>query len=392
MVKRKLELDIRVYRGSDGMEAAAFKASTSKWGGTREIKKKLWAAIGPAIERLDGGGSSDAPRTPEVEDDLLGGESPPVAAAPAPRAPARETTPPPRKQPVPSRTEPELDDELPPGVAPARGRPVAQARDEEREALALETHADAEEGDTVHPAAYDFSVGARIGTRSFGYNDSLPGLRPYSLIPSPSLSFVGHWYPAAHFSTGPAAHIGLDVRADMLVGVSSENKAGQKFGTSSHRIGVGVRGRLPMKQLELGAVAGWGQHAFGLSDDPQGADPDVPDIKYSYLRIGADARYQFMPAFAVQLQAAYLAGLSLGEISSPAWFPHATGNGLDLELGFQLAVAPMLSFELAVSMQRYFMSLNPEADDPGVLGSTARVAGGALDKYFSSRLGLIIRP
>ena len=51
----------------------------------------------------------------------------------------------------------------------------------------------------------------------------------------------------------------------------------------------------------------------------------------------------------------------------------------------------MLAVELAAGMQRYFMSLNPQEDDPGVRG-TARVAGGALDKYYSSRLGVIIRP
>jgi hypothetical protein len=55
-------------------------------------------------------------------------------------------------------------------------------------------------------------------------------------------------------------------------------------------------------------------------------------------------------------------------------------------------VSKLLAFELALGMQRYFMSLNPQEGDPGVNPSTLRVAGGALDKYFSSRLGLIIRP
>jgi hypothetical protein len=279
----------------------------------------------------------------------------------------------------------ERDSELPPGIA-------RHADDEQNdEALALEQHADQEEPETKLPSAFDLSVGARVGTRSFGYNDSLPGLRGYSLGPSPSVALHGHWYPAAHFTGGVAAHIGLDLRADMLVGVSSENKQGQKFSTSSHAFGVGLRGRIPVDdRLEFGAVAGFGQHSFGLAD-ANGVDPEVPDVVHNFLRLGLEGRYQLIPQLGVQLRAGFLKGLSLGELSDKAWFPHATGNGIEAEIGFQLAVTRMLAVELAAGMQRYFMSLNPQEDDPGVRG-TARVAGGALDKYYSSRLGVIIRP
>lgn len=369
-VKRRVEIDIRVYRGSDGMEAAAYKTTVRKWSISRELNKQLWDAIGAAIEGAEGArepsGPEATPRTREPE----------VAAAPRQREPER------------SELSEELDDELPPGIA--RSPAVEQsAYDEGSEALALETQVEQGGSDDNFPAAFDLAVGARIGTRSFGYNDSLPGLRGYSLLPSPSLALHGHWYPAAHFSSSAAAHIGLDVRADVLVGVSSENDDGEKFSTSSHRFGFGLRGRIPLNKLELGVIAGYGQHAFSVADSGT-VDPDVPDINYSFVRLGADARYQFVPFFAVQLQAAFLAGLSLGEISSAAWFPHATGNGIELEAGIQLSLSRLLAFELAFGMQRYFMSLNPEESDPGV--RIPRVAGGALDKYVSGRLGLIIRP
>jgi hypothetical protein len=285
----------------------------------------------------------------------------------------------------------ESDDELPPGVAPRREAQQARIDESENEALAMETQTEQEEGPSALPSAIDLSVGARIGTRSFGYNDSLPGLRGYSLLPSPSIALMGHWYPAAHFGAGALSHLGLEVRADMLVGVSSENENKQKFSTNSHSLGFALRGRIPLDKLELGVLGGWGQHAFSVADS--GAmDPDIPDINYSFLRLGADGRYQVNNTIAVQLRAAFLYGMSLGEISSPAWFPHATGNGIEAEASFQLGVSKLLAFELALGMQRYFMSLNPSEDDPGVNSSTLRVAGGALDKYFSSRLGLIIRP
>jgi len=392
VVKRKTQITIHVYNGSDGMVAAEFQTIAAGKGGIeKELRKKLWNAIGGALSE---GGSGPASAIDEPTPPARAVAPEPVAAAPKSppwRAPAAEPASEPRaatRAREPERTVRESDDELPPGVAPRREE-REQSRDDE--ALALETHADQDEPETKRPAAFDLGVGARVGTRSFGYNDSLPGLRGYSLGPSPSIALHGHWYPAAHFTSGFAAHIGLDVRADMLVGVSSENKQGQKFSTNSHAFGVGLRGRIPVSDvLELGAVAGFGQHAFGLTD-ADGVDPEVPDIVHNFLRLGLEGRYQLIPQLGVQLRAGFLKGLSLGELSDKAWFPHATGNGIEAELGFQLAVTRMLSVELAAGMQRYFMALNPQEDDPGVRG-TARVAGGALDKYYSSRLGVIIRP
>ena len=364
VVKRKTEIDIRVYRGSDGMESASFKTTTTRWRISKELHQKLWDAIGPGV-----GGAAVEPMAPE------------------PSVPVAEPV---QEQPiatVPERAAP--DDELPPGIAP---REAPEQDESENEALAMETHPDTDESTAARPSPLDITVGARIGTRSFGYNDSLPGLRGYSLLPSPSLALLGHWYPAAHFGAGALAHLGLDLRAEMLVGVSSENDDNQKFSTNSHVLGLGLRGRIPVNdEVELGVVGGWGQHAFNVANNGD-MDPDVPDIKYSFLRLGADGRYQFNRAIAVQLRAAFLYGLSLGEISSPAWFPHASGNGIEAEASFQLGVSKLLAFELALGMQRYFMSLNPQEGDPGVNSTTLRVAGGALDKYFFSRLGLIIRP
>ena len=391
VVKRKTQITIRVYNGSDGGLAAEFQTiGAGKAGIERELKKKMWAAIGSAL--VEGGSSPAVEETPAPAPEPVAAapKAAPWKAAPAPE-PEPEPEPAPRARPEPrqsARVERERDDELPPGIA-RRGE--EKERDSDDEALALEQHADQEEPETKRPSAFDLAVGARVGTRNFGYNDSLPGLRGYSLGPSPSVALHGHWYPAAHFSSGALAHLGLDLRADMLLGVSSENKQGQKFSTNSHAFGAGLRARFPLSdRLEMGAVAGFGQHAFGLSD-ANGVDPEVPDIVHNFLRFGLDGRYQLIPQLGVQLRAGFLKGLSLGELADKAWFPHATGNGIEAELGFQLAVTRMLSVELAAGMQRYFMSLNPEASDPGVRG-TARVAGGALDKYYSSRLGVIIRP
>lgn len=380
--QKKVQISITVFGGEDGMPAAEFNTVVAKSAISKEIKAKLWKAIGAV---LNGPAPAAAPDPLEEVSKRPAAPQPEVAAAPTrarpPWRPQEQAAPPP---PPPQ----EVDRENPPWVAAPQEEPAERPNDE---ALALETHADHEEPSTNYPSAFDIAVGARVGTRSFGYNDSLPGLRGYTLGPAPSIALHGHWYPGAHFSAGALAHIGLDLRAEMLVGVSSENTANQKFSTSSHAFGVGVRGRVPLDKFELAGVVGFGQHAFSLANANE-VDPDVPDIVHNFIRAGLEGRWQIVQPIALQLRASYLAGLSLGELASKTWFPHATGNGIEAELSFQLSITRMFTIELAGGMQRYFMSLNPELNDPGVRGATARVAGGALDKYYSSRLGVIIRP
>jgi hypothetical protein len=375
--KKKIVVVVTVYGGSDGMQAAEFRITTTKAALIKEVKAKLWGSIGRAF----GAQPSSVEPVPVEEEE----EEEPVARTTTPTAPARK----PAAATRPARTEQAEDRET-----PTRTRPKPSDEEEERpenpEALALEDQADQGEDASKRPSAFDVALGTIVGTRNFGYNDSLPGLRTYNLGLSPSLALHAHWYPIAHISSGFAANIGLDVAADLLVGVSSKDKAGQSFSTSSHGLNIGLRGRIPLGALELGVLFGFNQRAFQLSNT--GAfDPDVPDVVYNSLRFGVDGRYQLIHLVALTARFSYLAGLGLGEISERAWFPHASGNGIEAEIGVQIFPTKLLGFELAMGLQRYFLSLNPEVSDPGVQG-TSRVAGGALDNYYSGRIGVIIRP
>jgi hypothetical protein len=374
-LKKKIIITIKVYSGHDGMQAAEFKSAQVKATTLKEIKAKFWNVIAPVLKDHGGGETAAGLEEVATPSAVPVKPLPPVAAAPQ----RRFAPPPPRAAP-----QPEQDRELPPGI-------VAQEHDtENEEALALEEHPDQEEPSTNRPQALDLSIGARIGSRNFGYKDSLPGLRSYSLGPSPNLAFEGRWYPGAYFSEGALANIGLDLRAELMVGVSSENSSGQKFDTSSHAFGLGVRGRLPLGALELGALVGFGQHQFGLSDAGT-VQPGVPDIAHNFIRAGLEGRYRVIAPLTVQLRAAYLFGLGLGELTDKSWFPHASGDGVEAELAFRFSLTRAFGVELAVGVQRYFMSLNPEPTDSSVK-DLLRVAGGALDSYYSSRFGVIIQP
>jgi hypothetical protein len=276
---------------------------------------------------------------------------------------------------------------------PVRAAPAAApaAKDEENpEALALAETADQGEaaGSGPRPSPLDLSFDARFATRAFAYNDAIGQLRGYSLGLSPNASLQLHWYPIAHFNDGALANIGFDLRGDLMMGVSSKNTSGAKFDTGSHAFGAGLRVRVPLQEFELGVAAGFGQHAFTIANNKK-VDPDIPDVVYSFIRAGLEPRWMPASWFALQLRAAFLFGLSLGEIAAKAWFPHAKGNGVEADLTGAFRIAPLLWLEAGFGMQRYFMSLNPLTTDAGV--RAMRVAGGALDQYFSLKLGLSLR-
>jgi len=212
----------------------------------------------------------------------------------------------------------------------SRQQPVARAEvAEEEPGEGEEEPVVPEEQDESQPKsalnALDINLGARFGTRDFVYNDPLPGLRKYGMSVSPNLRLALRWYPVAHFDDGALSNIGLDLRGEMLVGVTSKNRAGQKFDTSAHTLGVGLRGRIPFRTFEVGAVLGYGVQAFSLASTSK-ASPDVPNATYGFLRAGLDARWQFYDPLYFSVQAAYLFGLSHGQIEDKSWFPHTSGT------------------------------------------------------------------
>jgi hypothetical protein len=362
-LKKKLQISVQVFGGGDGMTAGEYSATLTKSTLVKDIKAHFWSAVGAYL------GESSAEPSPEVEPE-------PIAAAPTNVGRGRRPAPLAQSQQPPAQA---LDRESPPGV-------VASAGPDEQ----LAEHADQEEPTSDRPSPFDLGISARLGTRSFDYTDSLPGLRPYSLPVNPNAVLHLHWYPAAHFQSGALANLGLDLRGEMLFSVPSKNELGQRFDTTSHAFGIGLRARIPLGKVELGGIAGFGQHTFSLADSRK-VDPNVPDVAYNFIRTGVEADWKFMNPLTLEFRTAFLWGLSLGEIASAAWFPHTTGNGVEAELGLAYAASQMFAFELAFSMERYFMTLNPEVTDPGVRGASMRVAGGALDKYFSSRIGMILR-
>jgi hypothetical protein len=339
-----MKVNLAVYSARDGLVAGQMSLSAPKKQVMSEVRATLWDQLGPALR-----GETAPASEPEPE---------PIAEAP----------------PVQTRQKPVARADV--GAEPGEGEEVVP-----------------EESDDSQPSAaanaLDINLGARFGTRDFVYNDPLPGLRKYGMSVSPNLRLAVRWYPVAHFNDSALSNVGLDLRGEVLVGVTSKNRAGQKFATSAHSFGVGLRGRIPFRTFEVGAVLGYGVHAFSLEGTSK-AEPDVPNASYGFLRAGLDARWQFFEPLYVSLQTAFLLGLSHGQIAEQVWFPHTSGNGVEAEIAFGAAISRVLGVEAAVGLQRYFMSFDPLPNDRGVRDE-ARVAGGAVDQYVSGRVAMVIR-
>lgn len=284
------------------------------------------------------------------------------------------------------------------------------ATEEEPAAAAEETEAPAETAshDTAEsepsaetggepPSPLSLNVGLVAFTRDFVYSDDLSGLPQYDLGLGPSLAVGLTWYPAAHFSSGPAANIGLDLRGQLAFGLDSQATSDMTtFPTSSSAFGIGLRGRLPLGDSELGAMFGYGQKSFTIGKlEPAGTPPPaaqpampsrtspyVPSTSYSFLRIGVDARIALSDKFSVGGAFAFLPTFSTGV---EEWFPHATAAGLEGELKLGYTMSKALELNAGVGVQYFGLSFNPTPQEYQMGNLTA---GGAEDQYWSIALGM----
>jgi hypothetical protein len=272
-----------------------------------------------------------------------------------------------------------------PAAAEQGAEEAAEPEDDEGEDEADEPEPD----DGERPKALELGVGLRLTTRSMTYNDALRSLGESSYKVTPAAVLGLRWYPAAHFSSSAAAHIGLEGGLQLLYPIESERDA-QKFETSSLAFDIGLHGRLPVGAHELGLTFGYGSHSVEIADGDAGLDPGVPSVAYGFLRLALNGRFELSETIGLRLGAGYRVLMSYGELAEDDWFQHSGGGGLEAEIALGYAVSEALTIEASVGLWRYFLSLEPEPTDPGV-NDFARIAGGLSDQYLRFGLGLVLQ-
>lgn len=267
---------------------------------------------------------------------------------------------------------------------------VAETQEKEETAPAPESSPAAEpeakpaESEGPKELVLDAYLGVGMFLRTVSYKDVVRGApEDYPLIVWPSAMAQLDFYPLALATKGALARLGFYGSYEMSLGAQSE-KNGVKYPTSFSSYGVGLKYRLPVGAHDVLISGGYGSTNFAVkAADATNPKPDLPDAEYKHIRGGLGARFNF-GRFSLTPQLAYLHLLSLGQLSDADYYPNATGAGVEGRLDIGVGLTQALEVRLVSRYQRYFFALNPEVND-------ARVAGGMLDQYLDTTLGLAFR-
>jgi hypothetical protein len=351
--RRGLDVTLMVINGATGETMTVMSYEAKKARGLASLAgDSVWADLGTLI---------------------MSAQAPPQAYRPQPAPVANEPRRPPARQAREEDGEREEEEE--------------QEEEQEAEEQESEPEDEPSQADGERPSPLDVGIGMVGLSRGLEYNDDLSGLTSYHLDLGPAIALQARWYPAAHFDSGPAANIGLDLRGRLMFAVDSgldESGIDSSYPTSSRALGIGLRGRLPIDEHELAAVFGYASQTFEIDPTKTDAgeiDSGIPGASYGMLRLGIEARFAF-DAVHVGAAAAFLPVLSTGELED--WFPHSSAAGLEGELSVGYALSP--AFELAASfgIQRIALSMNPELTD---VDEGRPIAGGAVDEMLYGSLG-----
>lgn len=273
---------------------------------------------------------------------------------------------------------PAPDEELPEGASASE----ASAAEHDADEIAEPEEHDEPAAPDARPSALEIGAGIRGFSRDFRYSDDLfDALRSYELGVAPAAFAQLRWYPVAHFDRGPLSNVGLTGGYEQGFALESKTTDGEKLDTRTREWWAGLRYRIPFGAHEIGVVGTYGKHGFEVDDDP--ANPLVPDVEYTYLRLGVDGRVR-VSRVVLGAHVGYRYLLDTGELGQDIWFPNVSGGALDAGLLAGYEILDGLDLLAGFDFRRYFFSMSSEPGD-------ARVAGGALDEYLSGWLGLGFR-
>jgi hypothetical protein len=202
----------------------------------------------------------------------------------------------------------------------------------------------------------------------------------YVLPAAPIVDLGIRVFPGAFFSKGWLSYLGLDLHTQFSFGLASLAPDGTRYDTQYVAYDLDLLVRYPIRRHEIHGVIGYGAQVYRMEDSEAQQSP-VPDVDYRAVRFGAGGRFELAEGYGVGLDAAWLVLTALGEIESDAWFPRASGSGIEAQLCADARVYKALSARLFVGYRHQFFAFDTLSGDP-------KVAGGAIDQYVTAGLGL----
>lgn len=235
------------------------------------------------------------------------------------------------------------------------------------------------------PMALELRLGATALRRTFTFNDDPSGTLPtYKLNRAPALTLGLDWFPAAHFSEGVLANVGLTGSYSRIFLVKTLGPTGEEYGTGASDLAAGLMVRLPLGPAEAALSVRYGRQDFTLTS-AQGGEAPFPDVSYRYITPDVRLRLGLGQRWRVYGRAAWLVIQDSGELASENYFPRQSVGAAEGELALGLLLAPAWELRLGADYRRYFFDLEPEPGDP-------LVAGGALDEYLTGTVTLAFHP
>ena len=224
-------------------------------------------------------------------------------------------------------------------------------------------------------------IGPRFLSRNLSYSkDFGSAILPFVVNYRTAMGFSAVWFPAAHMTKSFISNVGLVVDGEYASTFISKSpppdSAGYPTKSSDYFGGVRVRTLLGTF-LEPSVTAGLGHHAFVFGSGP-GAPRNgvnVPDVDYSYLRLGGNVRLQLPAGISVMAGAGYRAVLSPGkqayQIQSAQYFPRATVTAFDALAAVGYRIHPLVEARVGYDLRHYVFKTNAVASDPIPLGGFA---------------------
>ena len=282
----------------------------------------------------------------------------------------------------------------------------AEDEEEASEAKSNKGKKDKAHGSKPGRTPLELDLGLRGYSRNFEYTDAYGSrdpsqhrtLAPYKLPFAPAFTLAGVFYPGAFFDDGVLGNIGLMGSLNLGFATKTDYVQLQTGGastttelkTKSRDWDLGVRGRISIGPVEIALFAEDGIQTFILLGDEGGTKlaPLVPDVQYTFVRLGAEPRVR-LGRFTAAAHIAPRILTSLHQIDLPGvWFPGAKGRGLDFGLMVGYGITSFLELVGGGDFVRYGFDFNDLPTSPAV---APVVAGGATDRYWSGWIAVRLR-
>jgi hypothetical protein len=311
------------------------------------VERTLWARVGGSLSKARAGGGDKADKS-DKGDKADEGEA--EEAAPAGAA---------EKTPTYSRSK-DSDTSAAPeeSESPRKRKKKHGASSDDAEASEGASHEAGAAG-----TALDLAVGPRFMSRSLAWSPATPMLRGYSLGFAPSVGALFAWYPAAHFMGGWASNVGLAASIEYTPGLVSEASGGARYPTSESDYWAGARGRLIFGSVQASLTLGGGQQTFIFHSSGTANRADLaslPDVKYTYARVGVDVRIALPANLALMLGAGYRYVLGAGDqnylIQTTMYFPNSKFLAFDATAAVGYKFLSMLEARAGFDLRRYQMT------------------------------------